>query len=160
MNGFRCPTGRRNTGNSKGRKRRWLWGQEEVLGDRTGGAGDIWGLCFGFTPGWGRLQGGQGGVGSLLQEAGDVIPAAGGPHERVCLHGDVSSHQLGRLLPPRATAVAHPVVVHAEPGTTRARREEISRALGHPREGVCSPCWQEEPPGGAALTCGRSRGRW
>lgn len=65
---------------------------------------------------WGRLEEGQGEVGSLLQEAGDVIPAARGPHERVGLHGDVSSHQLGRLLPPRAAAVADAVVVHAKPG--------------------------------------------
>lgn len=96
---------------------------------------------------------------SLLQEAGDVIPAAGGPHKGVGLHGDVSSHQLGRLLAPRAAAVAHPVVVHAEPGATRARREGVSGALpppGCPGKVSCGG----SRAAGAALTCGRSRGRW
>jgi len=54
-------------------------------------------------------------VDSLLQEAGDVIPAACGPYKRVGLHGDVSSHELGRFLPTGATAVADPIMIHAKP---------------------------------------------
>lgn len=50
-----------------------------------------------------------------LQEVGDVVSAAGGPDERVGLHGDVCSHQLGCLLTAGATGVAHSVMVHPKP---------------------------------------------
>lgn len=64
---------------------------------------------------------------SLLQEAGDVIPAARGPYKRVGLHGDVSSHELGRFLPTGAAAVADPIMIHAKPRKHRqVNREMIS----------------------------------
>lgn len=52
---------------------------------------------------------------SLLQKAGDIIPAACRPYEGVGFHGDVSSHQLGRFLPAGATAVSNPIMIHAKP---------------------------------------------
>lgn len=72
-----------------------------------------------------RQKEGQGEVHSLLQEAGDVIPAARGPYERVGLHGDVSSHELGRFLPAGATAVADPVVIHAKPRKHHQGKSEM-----------------------------------
>lgn len=63
----------------------------------------------------------------LLQEAGDVIPAACGPYKRVGLHGDVSSHELGRFLPTGATAVANSIMIHAKPRKHhQGNREMIS----------------------------------
>lgn len=108
-------------------------GKNVALGDKRESAGRSGGFVW-LSPlsrrDWGRLEEGQGEVGSLLQEAGDVIPAARGPHERVGLHGDVSSHQLGRLLPPRAAAVADAVVVHSKPGNRGGtERGEVSRGL-------------------------------
>lgn len=52
-----------------------------------------------------------------LQEAGDVVPAAGRPDEGVGLHGDVVGHQLGRLLAERPAGVPHAVMVHSKPET-------------------------------------------
>lgn len=74
-----------------------------------------------------RQKEGQGEMDSLLQEAGDVIPAARGPDKRVGLHGDVSSHELGRFLPTGAAAVADPIVIHAKPREhQQGEREGIS----------------------------------
>lgn len=50
-----------------------------------------------------------------LQEAGDVIPAAGRPDEGVGLHGDVVGHQLGGLLAEGPAGVPHAVMVHPKP---------------------------------------------
>lgn len=52
-----------------------------------------------------------------LQEAGDVIPAAGRPDEGVGLHGDVVGHQLGGLLAEGPAGVPHAVMVHPKPKT-------------------------------------------
>lgn len=60
-----------------------------------------------------------------LQEAGDVITAAGGPDERVGLHGDVVSHQLGSLLTARPTGVPHSVMVHPKPEATMTQRQHF-----------------------------------
>lgn len=68
---------------------------------------------------------------SSLQKAGDVVAAAGRPHEGVGLHGDVGGHELGRVLATGPTAVPHTVVVHAKPGESSVgstpRAEEAAR---------------------------------
>lgn len=50
----------------------------------------------------------------LLQEAGDVVLAAGRPRERVGVGRDVGRHQLRRLVPLGAAGVPDAVVVHAK----------------------------------------------
>lgn len=74
---------------------------------------------------------------SSLQKAGDVVAAAGRPHKRVGLHGDVGGHELGRVLATGPTAVPHTVVVHAKPGesslvSSTTRAEEPAPAPPHP----------------------------
>ena len=64
----------------------------------------------------------------LLQEAGDVIPTAGGPDERICLHGDVVSHQLGGLLAAGPTGVPHTVMIHPKP---KAHDDTVTTLWGH-----------------------------
>lgn len=115
---------------------------------------------------------------SLLQEAGDVIPAARGPHKRVGLHGDVSSHELGRFLPTGATAVANPIMIHAKPRKHhQGNREMINccifntsgSSIGRIFQLLLAGTKQREPfavtatprdSSGTVLTCGRSRGQW
>lgn len=64
-----------------------------------------------------------------LQEAGDVVPAAGGPDEGVGLHGDVVGHQLGGLLAQRPTGVPHAVVVHSKPESRDHTPSQASPAV-------------------------------
>lgn len=63
---------------------------------------------------------------NLLQEAGDVVLAAGGPGEGVGVGCNVRSHQLGRLVPFGPTGVPDPVMVHAE-----AVRRGTQKGRGH-----------------------------
>jgi len=81
--------------------------------------------------------------GDSLQEAGDVIAAAGGPDEGVGLHGDVVGHQLGGLLAARPTGVAHAVVVHPKPEAGGAGdAESVSgRNHGKPTPTGRTPGW-------------------
>lgn len=51
---------------------------------------------------------------NLLQEAGDIVLAAGGPGEGVGVGCDVCRHQLGRLVPLGPAGVSDSVMVHAE----------------------------------------------
>lgn len=51
---------------------------------------------------------------NLLQEAGDVVLAAGGPGEGVSVGRDVRRHQLGRLVPFGAAGIPDSVVVHSK----------------------------------------------
>lgn len=66
---------------------------------------------------------------NLLQEAGDVVLAAGGPGEGVGVGCDVRRHQLGRLVPLRPAGVPDPVMVHSEAvrrGTQKGEESETS----------------------------------
>lgn len=51
---------------------------------------------------------------NLLQEAGDVVLAAGGPGEGVGVGCDVCRHQLGRLMPLSPAGVPDSIMVHSE----------------------------------------------
>lgn len=105
---------------------------------------------------------------SLLQKAGDIIPAACRPYEGVGFHGDVSSHQLGRFLPTGATAVSNPIVIHAKP---RKPYQSIREMINH-KKGFAAPVGRNRPTGtflptdcpwgllGTVLTCGQSHGQW
>lgn len=53
----------------------------------------------------------------LLQKAGDVVFAAGGPGERVGVGCYMSSHQFGCLVAFCATGIPDPVVVHPKAET-------------------------------------------
>lgn len=57
----------------------------------------------------------------LLEKAGDVVFAAGGPGERVGVGGDVGGHQLGRLVAFGAAGVPDPVVVHPKTATHKIK---------------------------------------
>lgn len=59
---------------------------------------------------------------NLLQEAGDVVLAAGGPGEGVGVGSDVCRHQLGRLVPLRPAGVPDSVMVHSK--AVRGRTHE------------------------------------
>ena len=150
----------------------------------------LWGLFFGFTHssqvtvrGWrcvlvARQKEGQGEMDSLLQEAGDVIPAACGPYKWVGLHGDVSSHELGRFLPTGATAVADPIMIHAKPRKHhQGNREMISCCIfdtsgssvgrvfqlllaGTNQQGPIPVTATPRDSSSTVLTYGRSRGQW
>lgn len=105
---------------------------------------------------------------SLLQEAGDIIPAACRPYEGVGFHGDVSSHQLGRFLPAGATAVSNPIMIHAKP---RKQHQNIREMINHKKD-CATPVGRNRPTGtflpmgrpwgliGTVLTCGQSHGQW
>lgn len=62
---------------------------------------------------------------NLLQEAGDVVLAAGGPGKGVGVGCDVRRHQLGRLVPLRPTGVPNSIMVHS-----KAVREETDTRGG------------------------------
>lgn len=150
----------------------------------------LWGLFFCFThssqgtvKGWRcvlvvRWKEGQGEMDSLLQEAGDIIPAARRPYKWVGLHGDVSSHQFGRFLPTGATAVADPIMIHAKPRKHHQGIREMINYCVFNTSGsstrrilqfLMAGTDQQEPfsmtatlrdSSGMVLTCGQSRGQW
>lgn len=53
----------------------------------------------------------------LLEKAGDVVFAAGGPGERVGVGCYMSSHQFGRLMAFGAAGIPDPIVVHPKAET-------------------------------------------
>lgn len=69
-----------------------------------------------------QSHGGGATVIHLLEKAGDVVFAAGGPGERVGVGRYVSRHQPGRLMALGAAGVANAVVVHSEAETHKTGR--------------------------------------
>lgn len=66
---------------------------------------------------------------NLLQEAGDVVLAAGGPGEGVGVGGDVCRHQLGRLVPLSSAGVSDSIMVHSEAVRTTTHQGRSQRAV-------------------------------
>lgn len=54
-----------------------------------------------------------------LEEAGDVIAAAGRPDEGVSLYGDVGSHEFSGLLTAHPTCIANTIMIHPKPERER-----------------------------------------
>lgn len=66
---------------------------------------------------------------NLLQEAGDVVLAAGGPGEGVGVGCDVCRHQLGRLMPLSPAGIPDSIMVHSKAvrgGTHKGAESEVS----------------------------------
>lgn len=60
----------------------------------------------------------------LLEKAGDVVFAAGGPGERVGVGRDVGGHQFGRLVAFGSAGIPIPVVVHPKTETHKIKSLE------------------------------------
>lgn len=54
----------------------------------------------------------EAGTHARVEEVGDVIAAAGGPDERVGLHGNVGSHEFGGLLTAHPACIANTIMIH------------------------------------------------
>lgn len=59
----------------------------------------------------------------LLEEAGDVVFAAGRPGERVGVGSNVSGHQFGCLMAFGTTGIPNPIMVHPKTETHKIKKK-------------------------------------
>lgn len=69
---------------------------------------------------------------NLLQEAGDVVLAAGGPGKGVGVGRDVRRHQLCRLVSLSPAGVPYPVMVHSKAGRRKSHPQTHKGAESEP----------------------------